>query len=110
VTPVTNRSDSIVRSTSPVSISGSRYCGDYLPGLGVDLSDDGITDLEQVLAVERGSRIGRDVERAQDLPAFGVKSIQFFARCKPNFIAVEADPGHIICIGEGAIFTDDFSG
>ena len=92
------------------AMSGRRYCGDHLAGPGIDLTDHGIRDLEQVLAVECGPRMSGDDKRSRNFSAFGIKGIQPLPGCEPDLVAVEADSRHVVDIGKGTIFTDDFGG
>ena len=70
----------IVASTRPVS--------------GIDLLDTILGDLEQVLAVEGGSRMRGDIERAHRLAALGIEGVQPVAGRKPDVLPVVGDAVH----------------
>src|SRR5688572_2577556 len=55
--------------TRIAAIAGSRDRGEHAAGLGIDLLDALLGDLEQVLAVESGSGMRRNVDRAHGLAA-----------------------------------------
>jgi len=90
------------------AIAGRRNRAEHLAGLGIDLPDHGLGDLEQVLSVERRSRMRGDIERAHYFPAFGIHGVQPVAGGEPYSLSVKADPVHAVDFGKGAIFANDF--
>jgi hypothetical protein len=88
--------------------AGRRDRGQHFAGLGIDLTDHGFRDLEQVSSVECRSRMRGDFDRAQNLSAFRIKGIQPVAGGEPHPPPVKTDPTHAIDSGKRAIFADDF--
>ena len=136
VTPVTKRLDSMVRRIAPVSgsiwwILRSRYWptqsvpsaqvrpeslpppgagngGQHLAGVGVDLLDAILGDLEQMLAVIGRAGMRGDIDRTQRLPGLRVEGVQLVARGEPDAFPVKAHPGNTIHPRKGSVFAQDF--
>ena len=77
------------------------------PVVRIDLLDAIPGDLEQVSAVEGGSRMRGDIERAHGLPARRDRSRSACRRSRSRIGAVIADPMHVRDVREGAVFADD---
>ncbi len=90
------------------AIAGRRNCAEHRPGFGIDLAYHGLGDLEQVLSVERRSRMRGDIKRPDDFPAFRIEGVQPVAGGEPYSLPVKADPVHAIDFGERSIFAKDF--
>src|SRR5215813_10578429 len=76
-------------------------------GLRIDLMDAIPGDLVQVSAIEGGSRMRWDIERAHRFPAHRIDLFQRVAGRDPDIGAVIADPMHMRDIRKGAVFADD---
>jgi len=92
--------------------TGSRRwdCGEDLACLWIDFLNAILSDLKEVTAVEGCSCVRGDVDRPHHLSARRLDGIQLVARCKPDVLAVIANPMHAISSGEGAVLLEDFSG
>src|SRR6185295_18767976 len=66
--------------------AGRRNRGEHSTGLCIDLLDPIFRELIEMLAVERRSRIGSDVDRALHLPARRVDGVQLVARREPDVV------------------------
>ncbi len=64
--------------------AGRRDRGEHAAGLRIDLLDAILGDLEQVLAVEGGSGMRGDIDRAQRLPARRIEGVQPVAGGEPD--------------------------
>ena len=84
--------------------------GEHTAGVRIDLVDAILGELKQVPAVERGSRMPGDFDRAHCLSAGGIEGVQPVSRCKPDVPAVERHAVHLLDTRKGAIFTEDFGG
>ena len=80
---------------------------DYAAGIRIDLLDAIPGDLVQVPAIEGGSGMRWDIERAHRFTACRVHRVQRVASRDPDIGAVIADPGHIRDIRKEAVFADD---
>ena len=107
VTPVTKRSDSMVRRIArsrdrpggssgrdtahperplgprhpeSAAVARRRDRREHAAGLRIDLLDAVLGDLEEVLAVERRARMRRGIDRARHLPAFGISAFSLSPR------------------------------
>src|SRR5262245_4797869 len=74
----------------------------------IDLLNAILGDLIEVLAIERRSGVGGDVDRTHGLPARGIKGIQLVSGCKPDVPTIERDPMHVVDTRKGSIFAEDF--
>src|SRR5262245_8641937 len=83
-------------------------CRNHLAGLRINLLDAILGDLEQVPAVEGGSCVRADLDRAHLLPVRRVEGVQRVARSKPYLLTVVRDSSHVVDTEKGAIFADDF--
>src|SRR5215203_4404675 len=81
-----------------------------MPGLQIDLVDAILGQLEQVLAVERGSRMRRDVDGAQRGSTRRIEGDQLAARGKPDVLAVVGNAMHAVHSREGPILTNNLGG
>src|SRR5262249_31072389 len=61
---------------------------DHLAGVWIDLLNAALGDLKQMLAVERGSGVRGDVERALGLAALRIDRIQLVVGGEPDMLAV----------------------
>src|SRR5262249_11739153 len=86
---------------------GCRDGSDHAAGCMIDLLDAVPGDLVQVLAIEGGSRIRRDIERTHRFPARRVDRVQCVASRDPYIGAVIADPMHMRDIWKRAVLADD---
>src|SRR5690606_9049016 len=87
---------------------GRRNGRQHAARLRVDLLNPVLADLKQLLAVEGGACMRRDVERAHDLAAVGIERVQLVAGREPHRPAVEGHARHLVDAGKGAVLTDDF--
>ena len=86
---------------------GCRDGSDHAAGRRIDLLDAIPGDLVQVSAIEGGSRVRGDIERAHRFPARRVDRVQRVAGRDPDIGAVIADTMHMRDIRKGAVFADD---
>ena len=86
---------------------GCRDRRQHTASLRVDLLDAILGNLEQMFAVEGGSRVRGDIERAHRLAAVGVNRVQRVAGRDPHAGAVIAHPVHMGDAGKGTVFADD---
>src|SRR6516164_660588 len=80
---------------------------DHMAGRRIDLLDTIPGNLVQVSAIEGGSRVRGDIERAHRFPARRVDSVQRVAGRDPDIGAVIADTMHMRDVRKGAVFADD---
>src|SRR5262245_22045688 len=83
--------------------------GEHAPGLGIDLLNTVLGDLEQMLTVERGARMPGHIERSQLLATLRIEGIQAVAGREPDVRAVERDAVDSFGLREGPVFADDIS-
>ena len=67
-------------------------------------------DLVQMLAVEGGTRVSRDVERAHGRAARRIQCVEAVAGGEPDPVAVIRDAPDLLDARKRAIFADDFCG
>src|SRR5688572_19035042 len=82
--------------------------GQHTAGLRIDLLDAILGDLPEVLAVEGRACVRGDIERARRVSTRRIEGIQLVSGRKPDVLAVERDPIHLVDTREGPIFADDF--
>src|SRR5258708_3736886 len=75
--------------------------GEHAAGLRIDLLDAILGDLKQVPAVEGGSGMPRDLDRAHHLAARRIQGVHLIAGREPDMPAVEGDPGHLVDTRKG---------
>ncbi len=88
--------------------AGRRDRREHSACLRIDLLDAILGDLEQVPAVEGGSRMRSDIERALRLSARRIEGPQLVSGSDPYMLAVVRDATHLVDTREGSVFTDDF--
>src|SRR5437879_8173038 len=88
--------------------AGRRDRREHTARLRIDLLDAILGDLKQVPAVERGSRMRGDIERAQRLPARRIERLQLFSRSNPDTRTVIRDTSHVVDTWKRSVLTDDF--
>jgi len=76
--------------------------------LRIDLLNAIFGDLKQVLAVEGGSCMRSDINRAQHLPAGWVEGVQLVPGSKPDVLAVIRDTMDSVGTWKRTILTNDF--
>src|SRR5262249_35650676 len=92
-----------------VTAAGGRRDGmEHGAGLGIDLVDLALGDLEQMPAVEGGSRLGSDVDGARDLGARGVDGVDPVARSEPDLAPIIGDAADALDAFKGSVLPDDF--
>src|SRR5690606_26097407 len=74
------------------TVVGRRDRGEHAAGLRIDLLDAVPGDLKQVPAVEGGSRMRGDVDRASHRPARRIEGVQLVSGREPDLLTVEGDP------------------
>jgi hypothetical protein len=74
----------------------------------IDLLDAILGDLKQVLAVEGGSRMRGDIDRADGLSTLRVEGIQLVSGRKPHMLTVKTDTVDAVGARERAILAQDF--
>src|SRR5205814_5214509 len=87
--------------------AGGRDGGEHAAGLRVDLLDAILGDLKQVLPVEGRSCVRGDINRAQHLATRRIEGVQLVSGSKPDVLAVERNPMHVLDTRKGSIFTED---
>jgi len=90
--------------------AGRRDRGEHAAGPGIDLLDAILGELKQVLAVEGGSGMRGDVDRAQRLPARRIEGAERIAGREPDVLTVIRDAMHAVGTRKGSVLPDDFSG
>ena len=90
--------------------SGRRIVLSTHPVFRINLLDAGLRDLIEVLAVERGSRMGGDIDCAHGFSARWIEGVEPVARGEPHMLTIERDPMRLVCVWEGAVVTNNFSG
>src|SRR5256885_9977969 len=80
---------------------------DHTAGLRIDPLDAILGDLKQVLTVEGRSCVRGDIHRAQHLATRRIKGVQLVSGSKPDVLAVERNPMHVLDTRKGSIFTED---
>src|SRR5438874_10515262 len=80
---------------------------EHTPGLRIDLLDAILGDLKQVLTVEGRSCVRGDINRAQHLATRRIEGVQLVSGSKPDVLAVERNPMHVLDTRKGSIFTED---
>src|SRR5262245_47722136 len=90
------------RESRVATAAGRRDRGQHMPSLGIDLLNPILGKLIEVLAVERGSRMAGDVNRAHYLPAVRIECLEGVARGNPDLGAVVRDSVHTIHTREGS--------
>src|SRR6187397_1474834 len=81
--------------------------GEHTPGLRIDLLDAILGELKEVLAVECGSCMCADIDRAHRIPGRRIEGVQLVASSKPDALTVVCDPRHIVDTRKGSVLTDD---
>jgi hypothetical protein len=67
-----------------------------------------LRDLEQMLTVEGGPCVRRDVDRAQGSAALGLQRLQFVPGGEPDLLAVVRDAPHLVDARKGSVLAHDF--
>jgi hypothetical protein len=80
---------------------------EHIAGLRIDLLDAILGDLIQVLAIEGGSRVRGDIDRALRLPARGIQGVELVSGGKPDVLTVKRNPIHALESRKGSIFAED---
>ena len=88
--------------------AGRRNRREHMAGIGIDLLDAILGDLEQVLAIEGRSCMRGDIDRAQRVPAHGIEGVQSVAGGDPDGLTIICDPTDAVDARKGPIFTADF--
>ena len=88
--------------------AGRRDRGEHTAALRIDLLDAILSELKQVLAVEGGSGMRGDIDRAQRLPTRRIEGVQLVSGGKPDVPAVKGNPMHVLDARKGSIFMEDF--
>jgi hypothetical protein len=96
------------REPRVTAAAGRRDRGEYTAGLRIDLLDAILGDLKQVLAVEGRSCMRGDINRAQHLATRRIEGIQLVSGSKPDVLAVERNPMHLVDTRKGSILMEDF--
>src|SRR6202790_2306858 len=96
------------REPRVTAAAGRRDRGENMAGLPIDLLDAILGELKQVLAVEGGSCMRGDIDRAQRLPARRIEGVQLFSGGKPDVLTVKRNPTHLVDTRKGSIFTENF--
>src|SRR4029077_14682611 len=81
--------------------------GEHASGLRIDLLDAIFDELIQVRAVERRSRVPRDIEGAHRRPARGIERLDRMSGCEPDVSAVVRHSMHVVHTREGPVLADD---
>src|SRR6187551_2697996 len=95
------------REPGVTAAAGRRDGGEHTPGLRIDLLDAILGELKEVLAVERGSCMCGDIDRAHRIPGRRIEGVQLVAISEPDVLAVVRDPSHIVDTRKGSVLTDD---
>src|SRR3546814_2987196 len=95
------------RQSRICAAAGRRNRGEHAAAVRIDLLDAIFGELEQMLAVERRSRMRGDVDRTQCLSALRTERVQFVADGDPDMLTVIGDAAYAVDTCEGAIFADD---
>ena len=90
--------------------AGRRDRGEHTAGLRIDLLDAILGELKQVLAVEGGSCMRGDIDRAQRLPARRIEGGQLVSSRKPDVLTVIRDSTHVVDTRKGSVLTHDLGG
>ena len=88
--------------------AGGRNGGEHAAGLRIDLLDAVLGDLKEVLAVEGGSGMGGDIDRALRLPARRIDGAQLVSGGQPDLLAIISDTVDAVDAGKGSILAEDF--
>src|SRR5215813_4257821 len=81
--------------------AGRRNGGEYAAGVSIDLLDAVVGDLIEVPAVEGGSRMRGDRNRAQRLAARRIERLQRVAGGKPDMATIKRHPIHVLDARKG---------
>jgi len=76
--------------------------------LRIDLLDAILGDLKQVFAVEGGSRMRGDIDRARRLSTLRIEGVQLVSGRKPDVLTVKRHAMHVVGARKGAILAEDF--
>jgi hypothetical protein len=76
--------------------------------LRIDLLDAILRDLKQVLAVEGGSCMRGDIDRAHRLSTLWIEGVQLISGRKPDVLTVKRHAMHVAGARKGAILAEDF--
>src|SRR5688500_4990386 len=95
------------REPGVTAAAGRRDGGEHTPRLRIDLLDAILGELKEVLAVERGSCMCGDIDRAHHSPGRGIERLQVVSRSEPDVVAVVRDSTHIGDTRKGPILTND---
>src|SRR5215510_6354802 len=96
------------RQPRVTAAAGRRDRGHHTAGLRVDFLDAILGDLKQVLAVEGGSRMRGDIDRAHHRSARRIEGVQPVSGRKPDVPTVKRDPMDLVGIRKGSILAEDF--
>ena len=61
-----------------------------------------------MLAVERRSRMGGDLDRAHRLPARWIKGDDLISGAEPDMLTVVGHSSHLVDTRKGSVLTNDF--
>src|SRR5262249_33875118 len=95
--------------TRVTATAGRGNSGEHESCLRIDFLNAILRDLEQMLAVERGSCMRGDVDRADRRSARWVEGAQLVAGRKPDVLAVVRDSADVGA-WKGAVLTEDLGG
>ena len=98
------------RESRVTAAARRRYRGEHAAGFRIDLLDAILDDLKQVLAVEGGSCMRRDIDRAQYLPARSVDGVQLVSGREPDVLTVIGHAMHVVDTRKRSVLTNDFGG
>src|SRR5262249_24922513 len=108
-TPVLSHPERPFRPREPgVATAARRRDGrEHATSLRIDPLDAVLGDLEQVLAIEGGSRVCGDVDRAHRLAGLRIEGVQLVAGRNPDGAAVECAAGPRVGAREGTILAEN---
>ena len=86
--------------------AGCRDGGEDLSGRGIDLLDAILRDLKEMLPIERGPGMRRDVEGSLCLTARRIEGLERVSRSKPDLLTVVGHAVHVLDARESVLTKD----
>jgi hypothetical protein len=87
--------------------AGRRDRRKHMARLRIDLLDAILSNLKQVLAVESGSCVRGDIDRARRFSALRIEGAQLVTRRKPYVLTVKRHAMHMVGGRKAAVLADD---
>src|SRR6185312_5562815 len=95
------------RQPRVTAAAGRRNRRQHTTRVRIDFLNAILSQLKQVLAIERGSGVRTDIDRALGLPARWVERVQLVAGREPDVLAVERHPIDVFDARERSVLAED---